>query len=277
MGLKIATNVASLAVQKNLKEVSSKSDSQLEKLSSGKRITKAADDAAGLAIATNLKAQTKGTIQAARNANDGVSLVQTAEGGLNEVSNILIRLRELSVQAASDTVGEQERGFLDKEYQHLTQEVDRIASSTVFNGTSLLNGEGEGTMDFQVGVYAGENNRIQFESGETDAQTGAIGIDGTDVSSKDGALSSIANVDEAINTISGYRANLGAIQSRLKSTVNNLEIQTLNQEASRSTIEDVDVAASSAKLASANVRKQAGISTLVQANGIPNSALRLIG
>lgn len=277
MGLRISTNVASQTVQKNLKQVSNKANSSLEKLSSGKRITKSADDAAGLAIATNLEAQTKGLRQATRNANDGISLVQTAEGGLNEVTNILTRMRELTIQASSDTVGENERGFLDKEYQQLVTEVDRISESTTFNGTKLLNGEGSGTLDFQVGAFSGEQNRISFDSSETNASAGNIGIDGTGVADKDSALDSISNIDEAINTVSGQRANLGAIQSRLNSTVSNLEIQTINQDSARSVIQDVDVAAESAKLASSTVVKQAGISTLAQANQLPNSALRLVG
>ncbi len=176
MGLRIATNVASQTVQKNLKEVSNAGNAELERLSSGKRITKAADDAAGLAISTNLEAQTKGLRQATRNANDGISLVQTAEGGLNETTNILVRLRELTIQASSDTVGEQERGFLDKEYQQLTTEIDRIAASTTFNGTQLLNGEGKGSMDFQVGAFAGEQNRITFDSSESDSSADSIGV-----------------------------------------------------------------------------------------------------
>ena len=277
MGLRIATNIASQQVQKNLKQVSGEANSSLEKLSSGKRITKSADDAAGLAIATNLDAQTKGLRQATRNANDGISLVQTAEGGLNEVSNILTRMRELTIQAASDTVGDTERGFLDKEYQQLVSEVDRISESTTFNGSNLLNGEGSGTLDFQVGAFAGEQNVIAFDSAETDASSSSIGIDGTGVADKSDALSSIESIDDAINTVSGQRANLGAIQSRLNSTVSNLEVQTINQDNARSVIQDVDVAAESAKLASSRIVKQAGISTLAQANGLPNSALSLVG
>ena len=277
MGLRIATNIASQQVQKNLKQVSGKADASLEKLSSGKRITKSADDAAGLAIATNLEAQTKGLRQATRNANDGISLVQTAEGGLNEVSNILVRMRELTIQAASDTVGDNERGFLDKEYQQLSTEVDRIAESTTFNGTQLLNGEGDGTLDFQVGAFAGEQNKISFDSSETNSSTSNIGIDGSSVAEKGDALESISSIDEAINQISGQRANLGSIQSRLSSTVSNLEVQTINQDSARSVIQDVDVAEESAKLASSSVVKQAAISTLSQANGLPNNALRLIG
>ena len=278
MGLRISTNIASQSVQKNLKEVSQRGDSELEKLSSGKRITKSADDAAGLAIATNLEAQTKGLRQATRNANDGISLVQTAEGGMNEVSNILVRLRELTVQAASDTVGDSERGFLDKEYQNLTKEVDRISKSTTFNGTSLLEGKsGKGTLDFQVGAFAGEQNKISFDSDATNISSENIGIAGSGIADKDSALDSIASIDKAIENVSGQRANLGAIQSRLASTVSNLEVQTINQDSARSVIQDVDVAQSSAKLASTSVVKNAAISTLAQANAIPNSALRLIG
>jgi flagellin len=277
MGLRISTNIASQQVQKNLKQVSAKADDSLSKLSSGKRITKAADDAAGLAIATNLEAQTKGLRQATRNANDGISLVQTAEGGLNEVSNILVRMRELTIQASSDTVGENERGFLDQEYQQLVTEVDRISNSTTFNGAQLLNGEGSGELDFQVGAFDGEQNRITFDSSESNATASAIGISGSGVADKSDALGSISTIDEAINTVSGQRATLGSIQSRLGSTVSNLEVQTINQDNARSVIQDVDVAAESAKLASSSVVKQAGISTLSQANALPNNALRLIG
>ncbi len=276
MGLRIATNIASQSVQKNLKEVSNAGNSELEKLSSGKRITKASDDAAGLAIATNLEAQTKGLRQATRNANDGISLVQTAEGGLSETSNILVRLRELTIQSASDTVGENERGFLDKEYQQLSKEVDRISESTTFNGAQLLNGKGKGSMDFQVGAFAGEQNKITYDSGETDSSASSIGIGGSGIANKDDALSAIQNVDKAIEKVSGQRANLGSIQSRLGSTVKNLETQTINQDSARSVIQDVDVAEASAALASNNVVKNAAVSTLAQANQIPNSALRLI-
>jgi flagellin len=277
MGLRIATNIASQNVQKNLKETSNAGNSHLEKLSSGKRITKASDDAAGLAIATNLEAQTKGLRQATRNANDGVSLIQTAEGGLNETSNILVRLRELTIQAASDTVGETERGFLDKEYQQLSKEVDRISESTVFNGSQLLNGKGKGAMDFQVGAFAGEQNKITFDSSETDSSSASIGVEGTTIGNKDDALESINTIDKAIEKVSGQRANLGSIQSRLQSTIKNLEVQTINQDSARSVIQDVDVAEASAALASNNVVKNAGVSTLAQANQIPNAALRLIG
>jgi flagellin len=277
MGLRIATNIASQEVQKNLRQVSSESKDILNKLSSGKRITKASDDAAGLAIATNLEAQTRGIRQATRNANDGISLVQTAEGGLTETTNILVRLRELAIQSASDTVGDNERGFMDKEYQQLVTEVDRIAESTTFNGAHVINGKSEnGALDFQVGAYAGENNRISFNTDKTDSTASTIGIKGLSVSNKGDALDSLKEIDGAINTVSGYRAELGSLQSRLGSTVANLESQAINQDNARSIIQDVDVAQASAKLASTNVVQAAGIATLSQANALPNNALRLI-
>lgn len=276
MGLRISTNIASEMVQKNLKEVSKDETKSLERLSSGSRINSASDDAAGLAIATKLKAETTSMRQATRNANDGISFVQSAEGGLGEVSNILIRLRELGIQSASDTVGEEERQFLDLEYQQLTAEVDRIASSTKFNGKDLLNGEGEGVLDFHIGTNANEENTIQFDTSNTNATSSNLGISGTGVMEKGDALSSLSNIDEAINLVSGQRASLGAIQGRLQTSVNNLENQTVNLEQARSVIQDADVASESSKLASASIVKSAGISTLSQANGLGRSALKLV-
>jgi flagellin len=229
-----------------------------------------------LAIATKLKAETTSMRQATRNANDGISFVQSAEGGLGEVSNILIRLRELGIQSASDTVGEEERQFLDLEYQQLTAEVDRIASSTKFNGKDLLNGEGEGVLDFHIGTNANEENTIQFDTSNTNATSSNLGISGTGVMEKGDALSSLSNIDEAINLVSGQRASLGAIQGRLQTSVNNLENQTVNLEQARSVIQDADVASESSKLASASIVKSAGISTLSQANGLGRSALKLV-
>lgn len=277
MGLRIATNIESQAVQRNLSTVGKKMQRSLEQLSSGSRITKSADDAAGLAISTNLKAQTLGLRQANRNANDGISMIQTAEGGLNEVTNILVRLRELTIQSASDTVGDLERGFLDNEYQELTKEVDRIAKSTVFNGTSLLDGGEGGILDFHVGTFSGADNRIQFDAGATNVSSENIGITSSDVAGKESALAAIDQVDSAINAVSGQRAKLGATQSRLMSTSNNLGVQIINQDNARSVIKDVDVAEATSNLAAQGVMKSAGISTLTQANNIPTSALRLLG
>lgn len=278
MGLRIRTNVASIAVQKELRKTAQQSDDSSQKLASGKRITKSADDAAGLGIAKKMEAEVRGMQMAKRNASQGISMIQVAEGGLEESTNILTRMRELSIQAASDTVGEKERGYLNLEYEQLTQEVDRISKTTTFSGRPLLTGESEnGTMDFHVGAYAGKDNKISFDADATDATGESLGISGTSITDKESANDNLNVIDEAIDRVSGFRANFGAIQSRLQTTVNNLDTSVVNTEAARSRIEDVDVAEESAKMASANVAKQAGISTLAQANSIPNSALRLIG
>lgn len=278
MGLRIKSNLPSQMVQKELKKSAGKTDESFAKLASGKRITKSADDAAGLGIAKKMEAEVRGYRMAQRNANAGISMIQVAEGGLDESSNILTRMRELSIQAASDTVGERERGYLNLEYGQLTEEVDRISKTTTFSGSPLLTGENEnGVMDFHVGAYAGEDNRISFDAQATNATGEALGVAGTNILDKDNASGNLEIIDEAINQVAGFRANFGSIQSRLQSTISNLDTASVNTEAARSRIEDVDVAEETAKLASTNVTKNAGISALAQANGIPNSALRLIG
>jgi flagellin len=276
MGLRINTNIASQEVQKNLRASGSQQESDFSKLSSGKRITKSADDAAGLAIAKKLEAETRGLRVAARNANDAISLVQVAEGGLNETSNILTRLRELSIQAGSDTVGDAERGYLSLEYEQLVQEADRISKTTNFNGRSLLRGEGS-IMQFQVGSQGGEDNRIEFDAAATDASSENLGISGSNLRDKDGALDNLSVIDQAIDKVSAFRANFGSIQSRLQTSINNLDVAVVNQEAARSRIEDVDVAEVTAKLASSQLRNAAGTAVLSQANQLGNGALRLIG
>jgi flagellin len=276
MGLRINTNIASQEVQRNLRVSNAQQEAEFSKLSSGKRITKSADDAAGLAIAKKLEAETKGLRMASRNANDAISMVQVAEGGLNETSNILTRLRELSIQAGSDTVGDTERGYLSLEYEQLVQEADRISKTTTFNGRPLLKGEGS-VLQFQVGAYGGEENRIELDSASTDASSESLGIGGSNLRDKDGAVDNLQRIDGAIEKVSAYRANFGSIQSRLQSTINNIDTTVVNQESARSRIEDVDVAESTAKLASAQIKNAAGTATLAQANAIGNGALRLIG
>lgn len=278
MGFRINTNVASLEAQRSLKATSDQQVSVFSKLSSGKRITKASDDAAGLAISKNLEAQNRGIKQASRNASDGVSMVQVAEGGLNETSNILTRLRELSIQSASDTLGENERGFLQQEFTQLTQEMDRIAESTQFNGFHMLRGSSErGVLDIHVGAFGGEENKIKWDSSVTNATVAGLDIDGVSVGDKDDAIDSLEVIDSAINKVSEYRSTLGSVQSRLQSSINNLEMQYSNQEAARSRIEDVDVAEASAQAASINVRQASGIAVLSQANQLSTGALRLLG
>jgi flagellin len=276
MGLRINTNIASQEVQKNLRANNSDQESEYAKLSSGKRINKSADDAAGLGIAKHLEAETRGLKVAGRNANNAISLVQVAEGGLSETGNILVRLRELSIQAASDTVGDNERGYLSLEYEQLVSEMDRISQTTIFSGRSLLKGEGD-VMQFQVGTQAGADHRIEFDAGATDATIESLGVAGTKIREKDDALENLEKIDKAIDKVSGFRANFGAIQSRLQTAVNNIDTSVVNQDAARSRIEDTDVADSTAKLASANLKNAAAISTLAQANQLGYGALKLIG
>jgi len=276
------------------------------KLASGERINKSADDAAGLAISENLRADVRGLNQAKRNALDGVSLVQTAEGGLMETSNMLIRLRELAVQAASDTVGDTEREFVDREFVALKDEIDRIANVTEFNGTRLLTGTkdlseelGGGNpfpLEIQVAkdYYAeadalsedNSNNPVNiiridlqrlnaFTSGEGSLELGER-EDGARVNTKVAAQSSIATLDTAITRVNDYRSYLGAIQNRLGSTVNNLGIQVENIETARSRIRDTDFASETATYTQNKILQQAGTSVLAQANQQPSIALGLL-
>jgi len=277
MGLRIATNIQSQSAQRSLGKVKAVQATTMEKLSSGNRINKAGDDAAGLAISEKLKSHIRGTQQAKRNAGDGVSLIQTAEGGLNEVGNILVRLRELSVQAASDTVGDQERAYTDMEFQNLTTEIERIATSTTFNGKKLLAGEGD-TMDFQIGIHNVEgNDRISYKPQDSSVRISDIGLDGLNVASKTSAQDNLAVIDEAINNVNTNRASMGALQNRLQSTIRNLEVKTENMSAANSRIRDTDVASATAELAKSNILSSASTSVLSQANNSGQEALRLIG
>jgi flagellin len=276
MGLRINTNVASINAQRNLMGSKLDHDKSLEKLSSGYRINRAGDDAAGLAISESLKAQIRGLKQASRNAQDGISLVQVAEGGLNETQSILIRLRELGVQAASDTVGNQERQFLNVEYDALISEIQRIADGTEFNSTPLLNGTGA-VFDIQVGVRNNPNvDRIVFDASRADATVAALGINLTSVADKASAQNSLAAIDAAIISVSGMRADFGALQNRLQSTVNNLAINHENMSAANSRIRDVDVAEETSELTRNNILLQAGTSVLAQANQSNAIALGLL-
>lgn len=276
MGLRIGTNVSSLSAQRSLGVSTRKQQDSLSKLASGSRINKSGDDAAGLAISEKLKANIRGSRQATRNAGDGISMVQTAEGGLNEVSNILIRLRELSVQSASDTVGEQERAFSNNEYQQLTKEVDRLANTTKFNGTDLLTGTGD-TLEFQIGTNNDEfNDRIKYEPQASSATTSDLGISGLSVSTKADAQGNLEKIDGALSSVSGSRATLGALQNRLQSTINNLEVKVENLAGANSRIRDTDVAQESSLLAQSNILTQAGTSVLAQANVSKQAALKLI-
>lgn len=277
MGLRIATNVASLNAQKNLAGTQRMMHTSMERLSSGFRINKSADDAAGLAISENLRALTRGLRQANRNANDGISLVQVAEGSLNEVSSMLIRLRELAVQSSSDTIGDTERKFLDVEYQQLKSEIQRITDSTEFNGYELLNGSG-GVIDIQVGVHNDPfKDRISFNSAAADATLMALGLTAETIASKMGAQTSLDLVDSALTSVNAIRANFGALQNRLVSTSQNLLVADENFSAANSRIRDTDIAAETAEMTRNSILMQAGISVLGQANNAQQMALKLLG
>jgi flagellin len=277
MGLRINTNIQALASQRHLVNSTSKQNGALEKLASGSRINKAGDDAAGLAISEKLKANIRSMKQATRNANDGVSLVQVAEGAMNEISNILIRMRELSIQAASDTIGNSERNYVDLEIQQLKSEVDRIAASTEFNGTKLLDGTSQ-PLEIQVGIHDNPtNDRFVFDTNNNNTTADALGILDVSTMKKESAQSNLEKIDSAMNKLNGNRSSLGALQNRLGSTINNLTIYRENLDAANSRIRDTDMAEESSELTRASILTQAGVSVLAQANQTPQLALKLIG
>ncbi|MBT4760309.1 MAG: flagellin FliC [Bdellovibrionaceae bacterium] len=277
MGFRVSTNIAAINAQRNLMDSQKNIGSSLAKLASGSRINKAADDAAGLAISENLKGQIRSSRQANRNANDGISMVQTAEGGLNEIGNIITRLRELGIQASSDTIGDTERGFVDKEVQQLKDEVQRIASVTTWGTTKLLDGSSP-TFDFQIGIYNNESeDRISFDTATNVATLDALNLGGLDYTSKDSAQGSLESLDNAQENVNSMRSNLGALQNRLNSTVSNLQVAEENMSAANSRIRDTDVANASAELTRNNILLQASTSTLAQANQTSGMALKLLG
>lgn len=275
MGLRIATNTASIAAQRVLNIQQKRAEHASQALASGSRIVNASDDAAGLAISEGFKSQLKGISQARNNANNAVSFVQVGEGGLSEVSNILIRLRELGVQAASDTVSDTEREFLNKESSQLVAEADRIAKTTVFGTKKMLDGTA-GNMEFQVGPSSGKDNVIKFDF-SADATASSLGIDGVDISDRGGARDALESVDKAMTEVGKFRASFGAMQSRMESAVSNLDVSYENLAAANSRIRDTDVAKETAEMASANILQNTAVSVLAQANQMPAIAMKLVG
>jgi flagellin len=306
MGLRIRTNIQSLFAQRHFGLSTGEVSKHMERLASGYRINKAADDAAGLAISESLKADIRSLGQARRNANDAVSLVQVAEGGLEEINDIMIRLRELSVQASSDTIGMRERQYLNEEFMALKDEVDRIAISTEFNGTRLLTGHKElheellvdhnySPLEIQVGkdwypsadsletpnpinvIRMNLDNMNATTEGENSLNIGsAQNEEGTNVATKTAAQNSIHMLDDAMKRVASYRAGLGAVQNRLQSTDRNLGIQLENLGAAKSRIKDADFAAETAELTQNSILQQSGAAILVQANQTANIALKLL-
>jgi flagellin len=283
MGLRINTNLASLTAQKNLGRTQIQLERSLDRLSSGLRITRASDDAAGLAISESLRAQIRGLKQAERNANDGISIIQTAEGALNEISSILIRMRELGVQSSSSgSISNAERSFLQNEFSALQSEITRIANSTKFGGRTLLDGSLSGTgnaVQFQVGIFNNPSvDRISLSIGDATASALSVGSGsgGIAISTAASAQASLDTIDTAITSVASLRGDLGAAQNRLQSTINALQSSTENLTAANSRIRDVDIAAETAALTRAQVLQQAGIAVLAQANVTSQAALALL-
>lgn len=306
MGIRVKTNLESLTAQRRLSDSRKEMGASLEKLSSGQRINKSSDDAAGLAVSERIRATTRSLGQSKRNASDGISYIQVAEGGLNEATNIIIRMRELGAQAASDTIGNRERGFLDKEFQQLRQEVGRIIDSTEYNGSKVLKSNGQKPLQ----IFVGASNRGDDVSGNTpeispendpdiltidleslkkleESIAPVIEADNLAVvpGSEDGGAADLGaggtgdlfnKLDTALNSIAEYRATLGSVQSRLGSTITNIEVANENLQAAQSRIRDVDYAEESTKFTQARILSQAGTSVLAQANQTPDLVLQLL-
>lgn len=265
----LRTNLPALTAQRNLGANQSSLEGSLRRLSSGFRITNAADDAAGLAVSESLKAQIRGLHQAVRNANDGLSVVNTAEGALNEVSNILIRMRELAVQAASDGLSDLERGYLQGEFDALRDETNRISIATEFNGRKLLDGSLSATgLEFHVGIRTSTVDRVTLQVPNMGADELGI-LTSVGVSNKTLAQSAMATLDTAMQSLNSVRAGMGAFANRLQSTISNLSIAVENLSAANSRIRDADVARESADMAANQVLVQAGVAMLAQANSQP--------
>lgn len=277
MGLRINTNVVSLAAQRTLGRNNSEQGEVLGKLASGSRINKSADDAAGLAISEKMRAQIRSTNQANRNANDAVSLIQTSEGGLSEVSNIIIRLRELAIQSSSDTLSDRERAFTDLEFQNLKQEIQRISQVTEFNGKKLLDGQGE-FYDFQIGINnSPTEDRLSYDAQMMNSSLEGLGLEELAVNQKENSRATLAVLDNATHSIAGQRALLGAMQNRLQSTSRNLQTSVENLSTANSRIRDTDYAEATAKNTQLNILTQSGTSVLSQANLMGQQALKLLG
>ena len=284
MGLRVNSNVASVNAQRNLVNSTTNLQRSLQRLSSGLRITRASDDAAGLAISEGFRADVRSLTQAQRNANDGISYLQIGEGALNEVSGILIRQRELAIQAANGTLGSEERTTIDNEFQDLISEINRIAAVTQFNGATILQ-SGAATV-FQIGVDATSNDRISVNA--VDARASSIGLATTTVTTGasstayaavttvTGARNALALLDSAISQVASLRASFGTVQNRLESAIRSLAVAVENTSAAESRIRDVDFASETAELTRNQVLQQAGISVLAQANVSTQSALQLL-
>ena len=274
MALIVNNNIASINAQRNLGVSSSQLEGSVARLSSGLRITRAADDAAGLGISETLRAQIRSINQAVRNSNDGISLLQIADGGAEGIGNLLGRLRELAAQSASGILGANERSFLDQEFVALRSEIDRISSVTEFNGVKLLSGIGNDSLSIQIGFRSSVNDTLSLSLKDLD--TGALSLSTVNVSTSENALSALSNIDSAISAVASARANVGSLQNRLDAAVQNLQVASENITAAESRIRDADIAFETAKFVRNQILVQAGTSILAQANTLPQQALALL-
>lgn len=279
MSFTVNTNTAAGNALNKLGQTTSKLGGAFERISSGLRINKASDDAAGLGMAENLDAEARGLRQAMRNANDGVSVIEVAEGAHSEVGNIVKRMRELAVQSSSETLGTTERGYIQQEFTELSTEVDRIAQVTEFNGVKLTDGGAAGPtqLNVQVGVNNTANDRIAIKI--TDLRATALGVDtgSIDLSTAANAQSALTSLDTALDTLNSNRSDLGSVQSRLESAMRNLGTYTEHVEGAQSRIRDADFAYETAQMSKYQIMQQAGVAVLGQANQLNQGALRLLG
>jgi flagellin len=275
MGIRINTNVASINTRRHLYNTTINFGKSMEKLSSGLRINRAADDAAGLAISEGLRSDIRALEQASRNGSDGISLVQTAEGALDEVSTILLRLRELAEQSLNGTLTDSERGYLNSEYLALNLEIDRIAASTQFNGINLLSGAG-GAINIQVGIGTAGHDSIAIDLATNRNSATLFGAAAAGIDNVTNATAAMGQILTAIDTVSEARSDFGAIQNRLESSIRNINNQAENLSAANSRIRDVDVASETSRLTSYQILQQAGISMLAQANMTTGLAMTLL-
>lgn len=303
MGIRVKTNVESLVAQNALSKSRANVASSIERLSSGQRINRSSDDAAGLAVSEQIRARLSSMDVAKRNANDGISYIQIAEGSLNETTNIMMRMRELGSQAASDTIGAKERGYLDKEFQQLAQEVGRIVATTEFNGRKVLQTDGNTAMKIMVG----STNRADVDGSAPDIDpdndpdfleiktddlekvaaaldkvvNGGLGVsteegDGANDLGGTGTAELFNTIDNAVNEVAGYRATLGSVQSRLNTAISNIDVTNENLQAANSRIRDVDFASETAKFTQNKILEQAGASVLAHANSEPEMVLQML-
>jgi flagellin len=279
MAISVLTNVASLNAQRNLAATQTSLASSVAKLSSGMRINNASDDAAGLGISESLKADIRSLAQAQRNANDGISMSQVAEGGMNEMQGIVSRMRELSVQSANETLGDTERGYIQTEFTQLSSEINRIGAVTDFGGQKLLDGSASAGLNFQVGIQNTSNDRLAMSITKLTTSTlgsSSLHIASASLSTASKAQAAIGVFDKAIQQLSQARAKVGASQNRMQVTIDNLSVSQENLSAANSRIRDVDVANETANLSKAQILSQAGLAVLSQANQLPQAALSLL-